>query len=66
MAGGGRSFAGISLSVLNIDSVNVNVSAPFTLVNTGGQQATIVGTGVEGMIVTVIVDPDSIVSTTIL
>jgi len=65
MAGGGRSFLGISLSVLNIDSVNVNVSAPFTLVNTGGQQATIVGTGVEGMIVTVIVDPDSIVSTNI-
>ena len=64
MAGGGRSFAGISLSVLNIDSVNVNVSVPYTLAGTP-LQATIVGTGVEGMTVTVVVDPDSIVSTVI-
>ncbi len=64
LAGGNRSFAGILFSKLNIDSVNVNVSAPYTLAGTA-TQATIVGTGVEGMIVTVIVDPDSIVSTNI-
>ena len=66
MAGGNRSFANVDLAVLNITDTNPNGS--YTLVNTGGQQATIVGTGVEGtpLIITVIVDPDSIVSTIIL
>ena len=68
LGGGSRSFTGgggITLAKLNIDSVNANVSSPFNL-TVAPQLLTIVGTGVEGMIVTVIVDPDSIVSTTIL
>ncbi len=68
MGGGGRTFTGgtgVTLAKLNIDSVNANVSSPFNL-TVAPQLLTIVGTGVEGMIVTVIVDPDSIVSTTIL
>ena len=65
MAGGNRSFAGIFFSTLNLDSLNENVSAPYTLDGTA-TQATIVGRGVEGMIVTVVVDSDSIVSTNIV
>jgi len=64
LAGGNRSFAGIFFSKLNIDSVNVNVSAPYNLI-VAPQLLTITGTGVEGMTVTVVVDPDSIVSTII-
>ncbi len=65
MAGGGRSFAGISLSDLNIDSVNVNVSAPFTLDGSAGTTAQIIGIGVEGSQVTIVVAADSIFSTVI-
>ncbi len=67
MGGGNRTFTGgggVTLAKLNIDSVNVNVSAPYNLI-VAPQLLTIGGTGVEGMTVTVIVDPDSIVSTTI-
>ncbi len=66
MGGGGRSFSTLAdVSILNIKASNENTSAPYSLVG-AGDVATIIGTGVEGMIVTVIVDPDSIVSTTIL
>ena len=68
MGGGGRSFLGggtIELSKLNIDSINVNVSTPYTLDALSANQVEIVGVGVEGMTVTVVVDPDSIVSTVI-
>ena len=62
MGGGNRTFTGVTLTALNIDSVNVNVSAPYTL-DVAPQLLTITGTGVEGITVTVEVDPDSIVST---
>ena len=62
MGGGNRTFTGVTLTALNIDSVNVNVSAPYTL-DVAPQLLTITGTGVEGIKVTVVVDPDSIVST---
>jgi len=67
MGGGNRTFTGgggVTLAKLNIDSVNVNVSAPYNLI-VAPQLLTIGGTGVEGMTITVVVDPDSIVSTTI-
>ena len=65
MGGGNRSFIGVTLTSLNIDSVNANVSQPYTLDGSAGTAATITGTGVEGSFVTIIVAPDSIVSTVI-
>ena len=66
MGGGNRTFTGnegVTLQKLNIDSVNVNVTpAGYTLI-VADQLLTITGTGVEGITVTVVVDPDSIVST---
>ncbi len=63
MAGGGRSFINLdSVGVLNIKKTNANGS--YTLIG-AATLATIVGTGVEGMTITVIVDSASIVSTEI-
>ena len=62
MAGGGRSFVGVGLPELNIKATNENGS--YTLIG-AATLAKIVGTGVEGMTITVIVDSASIVSTTI-
>ena len=66
MGGGGRSFTGVTLPLLNIKASNENTSAPYAL-TPAAQALTILGTGVEGsptvLTVTVVAHPDSIFST---
>ncbi len=67
MGGGGRSFDGVDLALLNIKASNENTSADYT-VSGAGDVVTITGTGVEGTptVLTwlVIAHPDSIFSST--